>query len=509
MGLRINTNVISLKAQRNLLSNRDVLNKALERLSSGSRINQAGDDAAGLAVSEGLRSQVRGLHQAIRNSNDGVGFLQTAEGALQESTNIAQRVRELAIQAANGTISNEDRANLNNEAQSLIAEFDRIATSTEFNGVFLLDGTFSTTDLQVGIRKGQSISFAIGSARASSLGALASISGVQHSLTAASGFTIVGNNTTTTFTTPVAADDTTSYSGNSFSAIAIAKKVNSQSGTTGVYADVLANVVQLNNMTFSGVMTSTASTLTSGQFKINNVSIVGDVSTLNNFIAAVNNATNSTGVKASLATGTTANIVLTAADGRNITFAFTTANVTTGGAFLTCGFSMNLAPSSTLSTTTAFSAGAITSAGIASATISGAIKLRSSAAFTINGSPSATLGVAGQSIAIDTSTAFNSINIGTKAQASDGLAVVDAALRQLATMRAGFGAVQNRLSSSVSNLSVTVENLAAAQSQIRDADIAEETANLTKAQILQQAGIAVLGQANTSAQAALQLLRFQ
>ena len=268
MGFRINTNVIALKAQRNLGYSTKALSKAMERLASGSRINNAGDDAAGLAVSEGLRSQVRGLQQAIRNANDGIGFLATAEGALSESTQIAQRVRELAIQAANGSISDNDRSNLNSEVQKLIEEFDRIATTTEFNGVFLLDGTFSTTDLQVGIRKGQTIQFNIGNARASALGSLATLSGTRGLISAALSGLIVNG---TTITNSAATDDTISSSGNAYSAIAIAKNINAASGTTKVYADVQSTVVQLNNLNF----TNYQGDLSVDKFAINGISIAG------------------------------------------------------------------------------------------------------------------------------------------------------------------------------------------------------------------------------------------
>src|SRR6185436_9330286 len=157
MGFRINTNVISLASQRALTSSSKALGRALERLASGSRINRAGDDAAGLAISEGLGSQVRGVRVAVRNANDALGFLNTAEGALSELTNITQRLRELAIQASNGTLGASDRTYLNAERGQLLSEFDRIATQTNFNGSNLLDGSFSTTDLQVGIRKGETI----------------------------------------------------------------------------------------------------------------------------------------------------------------------------------------------------------------------------------------------------------------------------------------------------------------------------------------------------------------
>src|SRR3954471_4954489 len=192
MGFRINTNVISLSSQRALQTSSKALGKALERLASGSRINRAGDDAAGLAISEGLGSQVRGVKVAVRNANDALGFLNTAEGGLSELTNITQRLRELAIQSSNGTLGASDRGFLNAERGQLLQEFDRIATQTNFNGSNLLDGSFTTTDLQVGIRKGETISFNIGDARAINLGSLASKSGAQNMMTGSQPMVING-----------------------------------------------------------------------------------------------------------------------------------------------------------------------------------------------------------------------------------------------------------------------------------------------------------------------------
>ncbi|MDB5038408.1 MAG: Flagellin [Bacteriovoracaceae bacterium] len=501
MGLRINTNVISLKAQRNLGYSVTALQTAMERLSSGSRINNAGDDAAGLAVSEGLRSQVRGLQQAVRNANDGVGYLATAEGALSQSTNIIQRIRELAIQASTGSISDTDRTNLDNEAQQLISEFDRIATSTEFNGSFLLDGSFSTISLQVGTRKADTIDFSIGNARASALGALATLSGARGQITTGlSGLFINGQAVGTT----QAADDALSSAGNSYSAIAIAKNINSVSSKTGVFADVQNTIIQLNNLSFS----SFAGDLSADAFKINNTAITGTgINNVAAFITAVNGFSNTTGVQARLQAGATTSIEFFAADGRNIQVAFSANAATTGlWASFEDGLSSNVSAGG-------ISAGLLFSAtGVSVGTNivrTGAIKLRSSAAITLTGaSNSGALGFASTAVAVSTSTNLTNVNLRSQQTASDALAVLDSVLTQVINIRAGLGATQNRLDITSVRLGVVNENLSAAQSQIRDADIAVETANLTKNQILQQAGIAVLGQANVSAQAALALLKF-
>lgn len=170
MALTVNTNVAALNAQRNLAKSQGDLATAMERLSSGLRINSAKDDAAGLAISDRMTAQIRGLNQAARNANDGISLAQTAEGALQESTNILQRIRELAVQAANDTNSASDRASLQAEVDQLLAEMDRIATSTQFNGTTLLDGTMTGATFQVGANSGQTITFAIGDARPATLG---------------------------------------------------------------------------------------------------------------------------------------------------------------------------------------------------------------------------------------------------------------------------------------------------------------------------------------------------
>jgi flagellin len=155
--LRINTNIASLTAQRNLSNTTKALSRAMERLASGKRINSARDDAAGLAISEGLNSQVRGLARASQNMNEAQGFLQTADGAMAEQMNLVQRMRELAMQSANGTLSKSDRSSLDLEYQQLLQEFARIANQTSFNGVKLLDGSFGTKSVQVGVNKGESM----------------------------------------------------------------------------------------------------------------------------------------------------------------------------------------------------------------------------------------------------------------------------------------------------------------------------------------------------------------
>ncbi len=193
MGVRINTNIDALNAQRNLLMTGLQLSKSIEKLSSGLRINRAGDDAAGLAVSEKLRAQVRGLNQAMRNAQDGISLIQTAEGALNETHSILQRMRELAVQAANdATLSSDDKLAIDKEMDELVAEIDKIASRTEFNGTKLLDGTFTSKTLQVGANASQTLTVTISSAAASALGtATSSLNDVDVTTDATAAITII------------------------------------------------------------------------------------------------------------------------------------------------------------------------------------------------------------------------------------------------------------------------------------------------------------------------------
>ncbi len=527
MGFRINTNVTSLSSQRALLTSSKSLGKALERLASGSRINRAGDDAAGLAISEGLGSQVRGVRVAIRNANDALGFLNTAEGALAELTNIVQRLRELAIQASNGTLGSSDRNFLNAERTQLLQEFDRIAAQTNFNGANLLDGSFTTTDLQVGIRKGETISFNIGDARAVNLGALASRSGSQNAISGSSGQVVING---ISIAPSSSLDDTLSSSGNAYSSIAVAKAVNAKSGQTLVTADVQnTNVQVLNAMNFG----SFSGTLAGDSFKVNGVQVTGTgITSTNAFIEAVNSVASLSGVKARLHSGSTTLIDFFTLDGRNVqiqvsgaagasvsaSFAFVlaggnstaisqTANAYVGGN-VSGGFGITYA----FSTVTTGTSIALTDISV---TLTGAIRLRSANAISVASAAtaSAALGISGMAagavvVAVDKTNNLSNIALTTQATSSDALSVLDATLASLNSLRSTLGATQSRLDSAVNSLGVTLENISAARSQIRDADVAQETAELTRSQILQQAGVAVLGQANTSSQAALSLLQF-
>jgi flagellin len=605
----INTNVASLNAQRNLTTSQGQMATALQRLSSGLRINSAKDDAAGLAISERFTTQIRGLNQAVRNANDGISLSQTAEGALAETGNALQRIRELAIQSANSTNSASDRAALNSEASQLLAEVQRIAQTTQFNGQNILDGTFSSAQFQVGANANQTISFGIAGATTNSLGAYQATGGaVDTNPFDGSTFTING--------VAVGVSAGTSAAGvTNDSATAKATAINAKTNLTGVSATATSTV--------SGSAPIARSTLASGSLVINGISvgaIAGDVSAVQqgrSAATAINAVSNQTGVSAT-ADASTGKLTLVASDGRNIkletsaasaagaqaiqnatgldvsaganasgnetstmTFAVANANaaggITTangGGDTITIGertyqftsdgvvaagnVAVTLAATNaetvaianlktainaewtagrtsvqagaTTATTlvvtsdklgtgtlgiaeTATNAGAIVPAAASGGTAAidgngnttrGTLTLSSASSFTLGGSH---LGYGGLASASPSLTRLDTVNIATVDGANAAIAVLDGALSQVTSIRADLGAVQNRFASTISNLQATSENLSAARSRILDADFASETASLTRAQILQQAGTAILAQANAIPQNVLSLLR--
>ncbi len=450
----INTNVLSLNAQRNLTSSQGSLATSLERLSSGLRINSAKDDAAGLAIAERFTTQIRGLDQAQRNANDGISFSQTAEGALSTIGDSLQRIRELAVQSANDTNSAQDRQALNNEVQQLIAEVGRVADATEFNGQSILDGTLSDLVFQVGANQGQTISVDGVDARTSRLGAAVD-----------TGDTITASDLAA-FTNDVSINgadvDFSSIDANS-SSQDIVNAINLVSGDSGVFAQV-AQETQTNLGAFDD---DNAGTLT-----VNNVEV--DLSGADDnadVIAAINAVTAQTGVTATEEGG---GIVLTS-QGSSIDVQSDTADQ--------FGTLDGTDPETFL-------------AGITLSTdVDGAIN--------VQGTDLADIGL--DSI-VPENNVLGDVNVLTRENASDALQTLDFALQQVSGLRAELGAVQIRFESTIDNLSISSENLSAARSRIQDADFAAETASLTRAQILQQAGTSVLAQANAVPQNVLALL---
>ncbi|GKT07331.1 flagellin [Desulforhabdus sp. TSK] len=340
MALTINSNNMALSAQKNLNKSQASLQKSMERLSSGLRINSAKDDAAGLAISNRMGAKIRGLNQAVRNANDGISLSQTAEGALQETTGILQRIRELSVQASSDSNTDKDRASLQLEVGQLLQEMDRIATSTSYNGKTLFDGTFGKASFQVGSEAGQTISFGLNSAKASALGASGGVASGAYQLAKQDSSKTIGTTGTLAAMTAgdlsindknirgtTSGDDTVSYSDNASSAISIAKAINDSADETGVRA-----VANATTLTFG---TTDATALGDGDFKINGVNIgavadAGDAAANATALAkAINDQAHLTGVSAVVAN--TDEITLKAGDGRNIT-------ITTGATAVAADF---------------------------------------------------------------------------------------------------------------------------------------------------------------------------
>lgn len=366
MGLQINTNVAALNAYRNLSGTQGSMQTSLERLSSGLRINRAADDAAGLAISEKLRSQVSGLNQAQANAQDGVSLIQTAEGALNETHAILQRMRTLAVQSASDTNTDADREAIQKEVSALVKEIDGTTERTQFNGMNLLDGSFNGKQLQIGANQNQAMTVSINRMDADGLG-LRATSAASATATA----------------------------------------------TGGVASATLATTSEVN-----GTFSVKASATTAGSFDIFDSS-----GKLQGSLAAAGGVVTVAGVD-----GVTAAVTL----------------------------------------------GALSGAG--SFTLTEAVA---------TGDP---------------------IDLGTRAGAQAALGKIDTAIGKISDQRAELGAIQNRLQHTIKNLGVSAENLAASESRIRDTDMAKEMTNFTRSQILQNAGVSMLAQANQSSQSVLKLL---
>ena len=488
----INTNLASLNAQRNLTTSQSSLATSLQRLSSGLRINGAKDDAAGLAISDRLTSQINGSNQAARNANDGISLAQTAEGDLAQIGSNLQRVRELAVQASNASNSASDRASLNNEATQLISEIDRVASSSSFNGVKLLDGSFTSQSFQVGANNtaNDRISIAsIASAKSASLGVGSGSSYSTASAGAAVGTTALaaGDLAINGFSIGAATSDGVSFATPSASGIAVAAAINAATGSTGVTATVGTTAVA--GTTVTGFASATAA----GDVKINGVDIgalgaAGSAAERGGQTAAAINAKSSqTGVTATFNT-TTGAVALAAADGRNVT-------VTTTAAATAVKTGLGSGGAAATTTSSAVSLSSAGSAGITISDVSGA------------GAAASGLTVGFTAATATAGAGVSSLNLGTAAGAQSALGTIDAALAGVNSSRAALGAYQNRFSSAVASLQTTSENLTASRSRIQDTDFAHETAALTRGQILQQAGTAILAQANSLPQGVLALLR--
>ena len=518
MSTVINTNLASLAAQRNLSAAGGDVQTALERLSSGLRINTAKDDAAGLAISERFTSQIKGLQQAKRNANDGVSLAQTAEGSLGETSKLLQRMRELAVQSANGTNSATDRAALQSEVNQLKSEIDRITTATQFNGQKLLDGSFTNKNFQVGANSNETVSINVAATNTSTLAnnELEAVGGsVSAGLTALNiGATTVNNAvgmtsvaTSTVSATVVTQDLTITGSLGSVSGITVAgaataetvaSLTNAQTGSTGVQATAVTKAA----LTVEDVGTVSFTLAGTGSQAIQaTLSSSDDLTALRD---AINGSTGTTGITA---TGTGNTLELSQASGKDIKIT-DMASTGTGNGNDVGTIRALTADGSTKAPQTAAT---LKEGANDSATVGGTVTFDSNGAFSVTSSIASAAGAISGGTAgtaqTSSATLLSTVNVSTESGAQTAIDVIDAALQSVSTQRADLGALQARFDSIISNLTTGVENQSAAQSRIRDADFAQETAALTRAQILQQAGTAVLAQANAAPQNVLALLQ--
>ena len=521
----INSNISSLNTQRKLAGTSNGLSTTMERLSSGLRINSAKDDAAGLSISDRMTAQINGLNQARRNSNDGISVAQTAEGAMQTSTDILQRIRVLSVQSANDTNGTSDRKALQAEVDQLLAEFDRVASTTQFNGLNLLDGSFSKTQFQVGANANQTITFGVRSAKTTDmysfgLGGDVTVSSGTSMVAAAAAFTdgaatggnrltnqdliIKSKGVATPATVPLQAR---------MSAKDVAAAVNAQQNNSGGVTASAETYAFLGMSNSSGTMAL--------DFKLNGVGIQAYSSNgsqdMDGLVTAINDQSGATGVVAQKVDDPTSagtyRIQLYAADGRDIAVSQMTVGSGSGGVTASSvtlqGAYDNNGVITTVGSGVALQASG--SGGLRNSVVGGRVKFSADSAFTIQhstGSGGGLFGSASSStFAGSKSGALDTVNITTVSGANKALGIVDAALSRISSERAKLGALQNRFQMTVENLQTSAENLSASRSRIRDADFAEETSNLSRWQVLQQAGTAMLSQANQRPQAALQLLQ--
>jgi flagellin len=519
MSLVLNTNIASLNAQNNLSGSQAGLSQALERLSSGLRINSASDDAAGLAISQQFTTQINGTNQAVRNANDAVSEAQTTAGALTTIVNNLQSIRTLAVEAANGSNSASDRAALNNQVQQQVAEISQIAQQTTFNGLNVLNGTSGTTVYQVGANVGNTISVSLGQGvAANQIGQYSTLTGsavpTGTQLTSAASVTL-SNGTSSVTVGPSAnfVGANLPYQG-ADSAYAKAGAVNA-AGLQGLTATAATSVT--DSAAFTQIVGATLGTGTNTGFvattyglTINGTVIYGSGNAVSGTLTGAQVATQinlfsgSTGVTASInanaANGTVGALILSNTDGSNINAVQTIALGSAG-----TGGTAGTTPSGTGATATV-------AAGTTAGTTSyGKVTLTDANPVTItdNGATggSAALGfVTGNATTLGTASLANQTVL-TVAAANSTITSVDSALATVSAFQSQLGAIQNRFTAAVGNLQSTAQNLTQSRSTIQDADFAAETANLTKSNVLEQAGISVLAQANQQPQLILKLLQ--
>jgi len=483
MSFRINTNVAALTAHMYTLNNNKGLDTSLTRLSSGLRINKAADDASGLAIANQLGAQANGLGQAIRNANDGINLVQTADGALGEYTKIINTVRTKSIQAASDGQNANSRKTIQQDITKLLQEAQNIAKTTSFNGQNLLDGNFANKNFQVGAYANQTVGITIGNAQTTVIGQFAEAVGSTVVPTA----TTIGTNDLKINGTELKTALTTASSASN-----IGSAINEISSSTGVTAAANTQVV--------GGLDVAGGSITAGTVFINGKDL-GSVTFSNNdstgtLVTAINNLQSQTGVTASISNN---KLVLTDASGGDIKLSTTAAGgtVTASAAGMFGAGSTVSLNGGTAAALTEVSKGAITldSDNAIAATIIGSTTL-------------ADFGLASlASGSFSLSNALSDINVSTYKGAQKAIKITDAALRQIDAVRSNIGSTQNQLQSTVRNISVTQVNVTSAKSSIMDVDFGAESANFAKHNILAQSGSYAMSQANLVQKNVLKLLR--
>jgi len=486
----VNTNMGAVVSAANMAKFGRELDTSIERLSSGLRINSAKDDAAGMAIVSKMEAQVRGVTQAIRNATDSQKLIDTSEGAHVETLNILQRMRELAVQSANDTNQAIDRSFLNSEATQLIAEIDRIANQTTWNGATILDGTFSSKQFQLGANQNEKVSYSIDSAKSAAIGnylvegtssaEATNTSGLEaHTLTI-SGY--IGSSTVA-----ISADATAAE------AVAL---INAKTSSTGVSATAITNV-KLGGMTAAGTISFT---LGNGDSTASVSAEINDASDLRALKDAINAVAGTTGITAEMSSSSNADVILTHSTGADISI--TSFGDTGDGNLILTALDKDLSAEGS----------ALTLDDSASATVGhvfGQIDFNSHKTFTVVTSDT----TAGDNFLSTTASnssdlsAVSAISLGTASGAEAAITVIDGAINKINQSRADLGAISNRLDSTISNLTNVATNVEGSMSNIRDADFSIETSKLTRAQILTQAATSMLAQANTSKQSILALLQ--
>ena len=466
MALTVNTNIASITTQGNLNKAGGALATSMQRLSSGLRINSAKDDAAGLQISNRLTSQINGLGQAVKNANDGISIAQTAEGAMQASTDILQKMRTLALSSATGSLSADDRKSNNDEYQALTSELTRISQTTTFGGQKLLDGSYGTKAIQVGANANETINLSLDNVAANNIGSQQIKSGTI--LAVAGKITVTGNG---------------------------------QTADVDVAANASAKDIAKGMNGAIGGLTATAST--EAQFKVDSTVATGAPATFTmdvggqkvDFIGVTSNAnladqlkSNAAKLGISVSYDQSKDVLTVKSDaGENIAFSAVTA-----------GASVTIA---TKDGSGKFGADvAVANAVIAT----GAVNLDSASGYSLTGTSAA--GVFG-AVTASTKTSVAQTDVTSSTNAQNALAVIDKAIGTIDGVRSGLGATQNRLTTTVDNLQNIQKNSTAARSTVQDVDFAAETAELTKQQTLQSASTAILSQANQLPSAVLKLLQ--